>query len=68
MNFGLLYENDKGEDVVLNDVRIGDIRLALLVCVRTYCEPIAHLRQNKPFPHLYLGHAQIIINKYPVII
>ena len=24
--------------------------------------PIAHLRQNKPFPLLYLGHAQIIIN------
>ena len=22
--------------------------------------PIAHLRQNKPFPLLYLGHAQII--------
>ena len=23
--------------------------------------PIAHLRQSKPFPLLYLGHAQIII-------
>ena len=25
---GLLYENDKGEYVVLNDVRMADIRLA----------------------------------------
>ena len=31
-----------------------------LVYVSTYCVPIAHLRQNKPFPLLYLGHAQII--------
>ena len=30
-----------------------------LVYFRTYCVPIAHLRQNKPFPLLYLGHAQI---------
>ena len=64
MDFGLLYENDKGEYVVLNDVRMGDIRLASLVylpCLRcTYCVPIAHLRQNKPFPLLHLGHAQII--------
>ena len=30
-----------------------------LVYVSTYCVPIAHLRQNKPFPLLYLGHAQI---------
>ena len=28
MDFGLLYENDKGEYVVLNDVRMADIRLA----------------------------------------
>ena len=35
MGFGLLYENDKGEYVVLNDVRMADIRLAcLLVCLR----------------------------------
>ena len=35
MDFGLLYENDKGEYVVLNDVRMADIRLAcLLVCLR----------------------------------
>ena len=35
MCFGLLYENDKGEYVVLNDVRMADIRLAcLLVCLR----------------------------------
>ena len=65
MDFGLLYENDEGEYVVLNDVRIADIRLAslvyLLVCVSTYCVPIAHLRQNKPFRLLCLGHAQIII-------
>ena len=64
MNFGLLYENDAGEYVVLNDVRIADIRLAslvyLFVYVSTNCVPIAHLRQNKPFPLLYLGHAQII--------
>ena len=63
MDFGLLYENDTGEYVVLNDVRIADIRLAslvyLLVYVSTYCVPIALLRQNKPFPLLYLGHAQI---------
>ena len=65
MNFGLPYENDKGKYVVLNDVRMADIRLAslvyLLVYVSTYCVPIALLRQNKPFPLLYLGHAQIII-------
>ena len=63
MDFGLLCENDKGEYVVLNDVRMAYIRLAslvyLLVYVSMYCLPIAHLRQNKPFPLLYLGHAQI---------
>ena len=53
MDFGLLYENDKGEYVMLNDVRMADICLA-------HCVPIAHLRQNNPFPLLYLGHAQII--------
>ena len=31
MDFGLLYENDEGEYVVLNDVRMADIRLASLV-------------------------------------
>ena len=31
MDFGLLYENDKGEYVVLSDVRNADIRLASLV-------------------------------------
>ena len=31
-----------------------------LVYVSTYCVSIAHLHQNKPFPLLYLGHAQII--------
>ena len=65
MHFGLLYENDAGEYVVLNDVRIADIRLASLVYLLVYvsknCVPIAHLRQHKPFPLLYLGHAQIII-------
>ena len=60
MDFGLLYENDKGEFVVLNDVRMADIRLASLVYVSTYCVPIALLRQNKRFRLLYLGHAQII--------
>ena len=63
IDFGLLYENDAGEYVVLNDVRIADIRLALLVYLFVYistnCVPIAHLRQNKPFPLFYLGHAQI---------
>ena len=63
MDFGLFYENDEGEYVVLNDVRMADIRLAslvyLLVYVSTYCVPIALLRQNKPFRLLYLGHAQI---------
>ena len=35
MGFGLLYENDKGEYVVLNDVRMADIRLACLrACLR----------------------------------
>ena len=49
MDFGLLYENDKGGYVVLNGVRMADIRLASLVYVSTYCVPIALLRQNKPF-------------------
>ena len=31
MDFGLLYENNKGEYVVLNDVRMADIGLAWLV-------------------------------------
>ena len=30
-----------------------------LVYLSTYYMPIAHLRQNKPFQLLYLGHAQI---------
>ena len=59
MDFGLLCKHDKGEYVVLNDVHMTYIRLASLVYVSTYCVPIAHLRQNKPFPLLYLGHAQI---------
>ena len=45
---------------MLNDLRMADIRLASLVYVSTYSVPIALLRQNKPFPLLYLGHAQII--------
>ena len=63
MDFGLLYQNDKGEYVVLNDVRVADIRLVslvyLLVYVSTYCVPTALLRQNKPLRLLYLGHVQI---------
>ena len=59
MGFGLLYENDKGEYVVLNDIRLASL-VYLLVCVSTYCVPIALLRQSKPFPLLYLGHTQII--------
>ena len=37
MDSGILYENDKGEYVVLNDVRMADILLASLVylsCLR----------------------------------
>ena len=49
---------------MLNDVRMAYIRLAslvyLLVYVSAYCVPIALLRQNMPFPLLYLGDAQII--------
>ena len=66
MDFGLLYKNDKGEYVLLNGVRMADIRLAslvyLVVYVSTYCVPIALLRQIKSYPLLYLGHAQIITN------
>ena len=65
MDFGLLYENDKGEYVVLNDVHMQTFAsLRLFTCpvyVSTYCVPSAHLRQNKPFPLLCLGHAQTII-------
>ena len=52
MDFGLLYESDKGEYEVLNDVRMADIHLAslvyLLVYISTYCVPIALLHQNEP--------------------
>ena len=52
---------------MLNDVHMADIRLAslvyLLVYVSTYRVPIALLRQNKPSPLLYLGHAQITTKK-----
>ena len=52
MDFGLLYKNDEGEYVVLNDVRMADIRLASprlftgLVYISTYCVPIALLRRT----------------------
>ena len=59
MDFGLLYKNDEGEYIVLNDVCVADIRLASLVHVSKYCVPIELLRQNKPFRLLYLGHTQI---------
>ena len=36
MDFGLLYENDKGEYVVLNDARMADIRLASFVYLLVY--------------------------------
>ena len=42
--FWLLYENNKGEYVVLNNVRMADIRLASLVYVSTYCVLIALFR------------------------
>ena len=64
MDFASLCVNDKGEYLMLNDVRMAEIRLGslvyLLVYVSTYCVAIALLRQSKPFPLLYLGHAQII--------
>ena len=51
------------EDVRMTDIRLASLRLfTCLVYVSTYCVPIAHLRQNKPFPLLYLGHAQIKIH------
>ena len=51
MDFGLLCENDKGEYVVLNDVRMAYIRLASLVYLLVYVSTYkTHLRQNKPFP------------------
>ena len=72
IDFGLLCVNDKGEYLVLNDVRTAEIRLAslvyLLVYVSTYCMAIALLRQSKPFPLLYLGHAQIINQRSTKII
>ena len=37
MDFGLLYENDDGEYVVLNDVRMADIRLASLNYLPCLC-------------------------------
>ena len=48
---------------LIQDVSVANIRLASLVYfslvyVSTYCVPIAHLRQNKPFRLHYLGHAQ----------
>ena len=53
MDFGLLYENDKREYVVLNDVRMADIRLAsrayLFVYVSAYCVPIALLVKTSRF-------------------
>ena len=60
MDFGLLYENDQGEYVVLNDVRIADnlpglaclltlFTLACIACPLHICDKI-----NK-FPLLYLG-------------
>ena len=68
----LLYENEKGEYVVLNDVRMADIRLAslvyLFVHVSTYCVPTALLRQNKPLPLLCLGHAQIKRSSLPLFL
>ena len=72
IDFGLLCVNDKGEYLVLNDVRMAEIRLGslvyLLVYVSTYCVAIALLRQSKPFPLLYLGHAQIINQRSTKII
>ena len=66
MDFGLLYENDKREYLVLNEVRMAYIRLAslvyLLVYVSTYCVPITLLRQNR---HQY-GHRDVM-GKHSII-
>ena len=59
MDFGLLYKNDEGEYVLLNDVRMADIRLASLVYVSTYCLPISLLLQTKPFRLLYSAWATL---------
>ena len=54
MDFGLLYENDKGEYVVLNDVRMADIRLASLTLARIAC--LLHICvKTRRFALLYLG-------------
>ena len=55
MDFGLLYENDEGEYMGLNDVCVADIRLASLVYVSKYCVPIELLRQNKPISITLFG-------------
>ena len=44
--------------------RAADIRVAWLVCVQTYCVPIATLNQNKPSRLLYLGDAQTKRHRY----
>ena len=43
-----------------SDFQIAMRQFTCLDYVSTYCVPITHLRQNKPFPLLCLGHAQII--------
>ena len=57
MDFGLLYENDKGEYVVLNDVRKADIHIAslvyLLVYVSTYCVPTGFCVKTSRFDHSF---------------
>ena len=60
MDFGLLYENDQGEYVVLNDVRIVDNspRLACLLTLFTLARiacPLHICYKVNKFALLYLG-------------
>ena len=60
MDFGLLYENDQGEYVVLHDVHMADIRLASLVYFAlftlAYIACLLHICvQINKFALLYLG-------------
>ena len=43
MDFGLLCQNDEGEYVVLNDVRMAYIRLASLVYLLVYVACLLHI-------------------------
>ena len=58
IDFGLLYENDKGEYVMLNDVRMADIRFACLLALFTLARIACLLHicdKTSRFALLYLG-------------